>query len=699
MITNRFAGPTASERLHSPVLAVGALLLFSLVPALAELHSGIAVIALLPFVLRPLLLHRRVSRWLVIVAGLGGTIALLWFSGSDWLTGNTFLSALAVILMLKWLEADSRRELLLLSYGALLLTALSSLYLAGFSALVYLVLATLMLLNALLTLTHASQSAMPRLMLIGKLFLLGLPLSAMLFITAPRIQGPLWDLGIVMGLPIELVIDQDAREQGIKGSLRAGQVSRLRQSDAPVLVAEFKGTVPYKSRLYWRGAVFSHYDGVEWQLPAGWNNRSRLLSRAYKKRGEVEALLTSKKDLVSYEARVTAHGERWLYALDLPVGRSVESFISADFQMLGIRNVNLEFNYEQQAYLEYTGGAPLTTAQRASYLALPANSNSRLVDWGRQLSGDPVHQLRVHLAEGGYQITATPDIAEHPDSLDTFFFDRKEGGIEHLASATAIVLRAAGVPTRLVTGYRGGSLIALTNFIVVRQGNAHVWVEAWQDGLGWQRVEALDFVTPPKPENRPRPVAAKAPEPKAEKKQQAVATSSGEPVEQAVPVKKTSEQKKTRTQPQGPGWLQQLTSGLETWVLNYNPERQVELMKKSGLRQVDWKTLVALTVAGLLLMIALYSALLTLKRRRQDPVNRAFTQLNQRLLRLDCQCGADECPQAWLLRLQQKNLPFYPALEHIIQQYLELRYGLPGADRGAAIKTLQRDVKRLTAML
>ena len=189
----------ATDTLNLPLLAVGALLLFSLVPALGELHAGIALIALLPFVLRSLLLRRRLIRWLAIGSGLAGTAVILWSSGTEWLSGQTLLSGLAVILMMKWLEADSKREFLLLSYGALLLTALSSLYLAGVSALVYLVLATLLLLNALLTIVHQKQTTLPRLMVVGKLFLLGLPLSAMLFITAPRIQGPVMGSGYCHG--------------------------------------------------------------------------------------------------------------------------------------------------------------------------------------------------------------------------------------------------------------------------------------------------------------------------------------------------------------------------------------------------------------------------------------------------------------------------------------------------------------------
>ena len=181
-------------------------------------------------------------------------------------------------------------------------------------------------------------------------------------------------------------------------------------------------------------------------------------------------------------------------------------------------------------------------------------------------------------------------------SLDEFFFRRKEGGIEHLAGAAAMALRAAGVPTRLVSGYRGGNLIALTNFIVVRQGNAHVWVEAWQDATGWQRVEALDFVAPPTLENRSRALLVK---PQAQKAEQA--KTSGEAA--AARVDKGAEQPVAQAQARSPkspvsvqfGWLNNITKGLETWVLNYNPDRQVELLKKTGFKRVNWQTLLALT--------------------------------------------------------------------------------------------------------
>ncbi len=690
-LLKHFQAATASA------LVVGFLLFYAALPVLSEVLRPVVLVFLLCFALRPLLRGKRNLQWGVILLGLLTTGLALWLSNTDWLSGPTLLSVLITVLALKWVEADSDRELILLSYGALLLLTLAGLHLGGFSSLAYLTIGALLLLLALNTINHPQRSFLLRLGLVGRILLISLPVTTMLFISMPRLQGPLWDLGIVMGLPIELVIDQEEREKGIKGTLRAGQVSRLKQSDAPVLVAEFKGTVPYKSRLYWRGAVFSHYDGVSWQLPEGWDNRSNLLRTAFKGKNTVDQVLTSKEDLVSYEARVTAHGARWLYALDVPVGRSAESFVSADLQMLGIRRVSREFNYEQKAYLEYSGGRPLTDQQRQEYLQLPDNSNPRLIELGRSLGDDPVYRLQVHLASGGYQITQTPDIEEHPNSLDEFMFERKVGGIEHLAGATALVLRAAGIPTRLVAGYRGGSLIALTNFIVVRQGNAHVWVEAWIDGVGWQRVEAQDMVAKPEKEKVMQQTEAQV-----EKKTQPAVSkpAATEAKSAALAGQKKTKPKQSSRREKGPGWLQKLSSGLETWVLNYNPDRQVELMQKSGLRKVDWKSLLAITLVGLLLLSLLYIALLQLKRGKEEPVARSFNELNKALGKKGLACAADECPQIWLRRLQGLELPFYDALEQIVGRYMQVRYSRMDTEQGReATKLLCRDIKRLTAML
>lgn len=679
----------------------------AILPGLSRLDIVVALLVFMPFALRPWVLGSYRYRTGVMVLVLACWLIWVQFGSSEpWLSGNTFISGLYVAFALKWMEARSLSEIRLLLTASLFLFALSCLYFSGFGALGYLVLGLLgyLCLNLLISRTGTSE-LLPALGSSGRLFLTALPMAVLLFITVPRMQGPLWDLGVVMGLPIELVVDPEQREQGFKGVLQANKVSRLKKSDAPVLVAEFVGAVPYKSRLYWRGPVYDLYDGTNWRMAKGQNSRRELLKNAFRTRRQMDDALHEKTDRVSYEARVSGHGQRWLYGLDFPYGSSPETFISNEFQVLGIRKLTQEFNYQQQAFLEYRGGRPLSADEKERYLHLPSDSNPGIVQWGERLKkqhGNPedrLQALRIHLAQGGYEITPAPDLAIHKNSLDQFFLEDKAGGIEHLSSASVLILRAAGLPARLVSGYRGGSLIALTNFVVVRHTHAHVWVEVWVEGAGWQRFEPKDFVDPPDPQqavSAPSKPIEKAklkpaiPNPQARAEAEAGQSAKHPAVNEpsAAPV---SELKL--------GWLASLSSGLETWMLNYNPQRQIELMRKSGLRVVDWKSLLGISLLGVLLASILYGVLLGYQRRRKDPVAMLFNRLNRALAKKDLACGSHECPSRWLERIKQIAPDIHPALSQVVSIYMQVRYqSLSEAERAVQEKVLKQQVRRLVGM-
>ncbi|MBE9398849.1 DUF3488 domain-containing transglutaminase family protein [Pontibacterium sp. N1Y112] len=679
----------------------------ALLPAIHQLAWVHLLLCLVPIALYHTMRQRPFVRWAMMGTVLFIAIGWIVLNGQPWLSAQTIISVLALVLLLKWAESRTARELRLSAMASLVLATLSSLYLYGLLALAYLVSCGILMLLCLLAINDSEHQLSYRQLLKTTLNLsvLALPVTVLLFVTVPRIQGPLWDIGLAIGLPIELAIDQDARDIGLKATLKAGQVSRLKRSDAPVLVAEFSGAVPYKSRLYWRGPVFSDYDGISWTLPDNWNNRGRLLRHSLRGPDAVLNVLTSKRDRVHYEARVSPHSGRWLYSLDLPSGQTPEAFISGDFQLLGIRKISREFKYDVDAWLEYSGGIPLSAEQRSAYLQYPANSNPKLRAFGQQLaqsSPDPqdiLHQWRKTLVTGGYQLTEITDIDSARDNLDTFFFERKTGGIEHLASSTALVLRAAGIPTRLISGYRGGSLIALTNFVVVKQEHAHVWVEIWTDEQGWQRVDAKDFVAPPEPEQRLAQSAA-AVKAKPQEEAQTPNSSAASSASQSNPnAKKPADSQTTKDRSSDKGWLSRLNLGFETWMLNYNPDRQIELMKKGGLRHVDWKNLAALAVLGLILLALIYGLLLQIGQQKQDPVRRSFEQLNKQMRKRQLACHAQECPSQWLQRIATSQPPFYPALEQIVGQYMTLRYTTSTELLPKRIQQFQRDVKRLIAML
>lgn len=688
---------------RAQVLCLG-LWLLSLLPAIHQLSWVHQLLCLVPLALHPQMRQRSRPRGLIM--GLVLAIAIGWvaLNGQRWLSAPTIISLLAIILLLKWAESITSRELRISALASIILATLSSLYLSGLFALTYLICCGILMLLCLLSINDSEHqlSSGQLLKTTLNLSILALPVTVLLFVTVPRIQGPLWDIGLALGLPIELAIDQDARDIGLKATLKAGQISRLKRSDAPVLVAEFSGAVPYKSRLYWRGPVFSEYDGISWHLPDNWDNRSRLLHKALRGPNAINNVLTSKRDRVHYEARVSPHSGRWLYALDLPSGQTPEAFISSDFQLLGIRTISREFKYDVDAWLEYSGGSSLSAKQRAAYLKFPENSNPKLRAYGQQLakaSSEPqeiLYQWRKALVSGGYQLTETTYIDSSRHNLDSFFFDHKAGSIEHIASSTALVLRAAGIPTRLISGYRGGSLIALTNFIVVKQEHAHIWVEIWTDTLGWQRIDAKDFVAPPTPEKRLTPSSSTVKSKVTQPQKNTAPSNSPTPATVKEPTHSIRNKNDQSTEK---GWLSQLNSGLESWILNYNPDRQVELLKKSGLRQVDWKNLTALALLGLMLLAVIYGLLLQIGRQKQDPIRHSFEQLNGKMKTLQLACGEQECPSHWLQRIVKTHPPYYPALKQVVDQYLRLRYISNSQPHAEHIKQFQRDVKRLIAML
>ena len=82
------------------------------------------------------------------------------------------------------------------------------------------------------------------------------------------------------------------------------------------------------------------------------------------------------------------------------------------------------------------------------------------------------------------------------DTVDEFLFGERRGFCEHYASAFAVLLRAAGIPARVVVGYQGGERNPYQAYLLVHQFDAHAWTEAWLDGRGWVRFDPTAAVAP-----------------------------------------------------------------------------------------------------------------------------------------------------------------------------------------------------------
>ena len=318
--------------------------------------------------------------------------------------------------------------------------------------------------------------------------LLGAPIMALLFVLFPRV-APLW------GLPG----DAPSGRSGLSGTMQVGSIASLALDDSIALRIRFEGATPAQSDLYFRGPVLSAYDGREW-LP---------LRRTGAARPPSGVALQVAGAAVRYEATLEPTQRPWLLLLDAsadnPVLGGYSPSMTAELQWQVERPITSLLRYTAQSYTDFRYGQHNPPAALQDYLQLPAGFNPRTLQLAAGLQRDPAHGgadaahwvavALERLRSGGYRYTLEPGLyGEH--SADEFWFDRKEGFCEHIASSFVLLMRALGVPARIVTGYQGGERNPLDDFWSVRQSDAHAWAEVWLSGRGWVRVDPTAAVAP-----------------------------------------------------------------------------------------------------------------------------------------------------------------------------------------------------------
>jgi transglutaminase-like putative cysteine protease len=638
---------------------------------------------------------------------LAGAIGGVWYSFESWFSGEAVLSFFITVVFLKWSEAKTRRDFLLLIFAAVILAAVGALYFESLLNLAHMLVVIFALTLSLIAIHMEGARPVFLLRRAGLLVVLGLPLMLLLFLTFPRIPGPLWDIGLAFGLPVKALMDRGAGDHGKSTVLEPGGIQRAQQNNDNVLVAEFEGAVPFKSRMYWRGPVFWDYDGENWSLPDGWDDRNRLMKTAIRSKAQLDRLIHTKDTPVRYTLRVMPNGGRWLYGLDAPAAAAPESFISEDLQLLSIRRIDdQEPKLQMLAYLDYSAGNGLTPEQRSRALAWPEGSNARLRALGRQLAQEHhsaeeiIHAVYTRLASSGFRFDPAHVIEPGPDLLDRFFFDEKRGGVEYLAGAAAMLMRAAGVPSRLVNGYRGGTIIALTNFVIVKRTDTHAWVEAWQDGKGWGRVEPLDIIAPPPEEKSAAGKPKETPQSATVVEMKPAGQSEQQPTEQPRQDQPAAKAKTPAARPDAgwslPDWASVFTR-MQKWVINYNPDRQMELLKGVGLQQSNWVDLLIGGVSGVGGLLAVYGLVAWVRGRRAvDRVGRSWAQFCRRMAREGVVRSDQECPRDYLARICRERPDLTSAAEDVVGRYIDIRYG--GGPDPEAVRLFRRQIQRFLSM-
>ncbi|BBM02675.1 DUF3488 and transglutaminase-like domain-containing protein [Microbulbifer sp. GL-2] len=416
------------------------------------------------------------------------TMAGLAMSYRRWFALEPMVALLALSFTLKNLELVSRRDAfvsLLLAYfvAATLFVREQTIPYALYGLL------SIVLITAALAAQLGSFSARPRraLSLSVRLLAQATPLMLLLFVVMPRL-GPLWSVPQ----------DTSAGRTGVSDSMAPGDFTRLSKSGRPALRISFDGPIPPPEQRYWRGLVYSEFDGRTWRQGFGVDPRNG--GRVFWQSGERPLPEIGPR----YRYRVIQEASRtpWLFALAHPASGSAGVGETLDDRLVKRSPVYSRFAYEVRSWPRDAQGTPgpLGSAERRRNLQLPADGNERTREWmeslrRRGLSVEDISAQLLARYNREFTYTLSPP-ALGIESVDEFLFESRQGFCEHFAGSYVFAMRAAGVPARVVAGYQGGEWVSGEEYLLVREYDAHAWAEIWLDGRGWQRVDPTAAVSP-----------------------------------------------------------------------------------------------------------------------------------------------------------------------------------------------------------
>jgi protein-glutamine gamma-glutamyltransferase len=476
------------------------------------------------------------------------------------------------------------------------------------------------------------------------------PAALVLFLLFPRVQGPLW------GLPQ----DAYAGMTGLSDSMSPGTIASLAQFDAIAFRAEFDGEVPPPALRYWRGPVLWDFDGRTWTIGSSYQG------------GELPA---REGRAYRYDIVLEPHNRPWLFALETAASIPERARLTFDGQLLATAPVRNRMRYEMTSVVSPGTRRQEAPGTLARATRVPAGFNPRALAlaarWRSASASDSevVERALEFLRAGRYVYTLEPPLLG-ADTVDEFLFDSKAGFCEHFASAFTYLMRAAGIPSRVVTGYQGGDLNPYDRILTVRQWDAHAWSEVFLPGRGWVRFD---------------PTAAAMP----------LRVQSG--VARAVP---EGSAMPLMMQPRME-WLRSVRYRWEAvahkwnlWVLGYNLDRQRDLMESIGMRDADWRMLTA-TLFSILGVITLFLLAWSLRRlARPDPVQKAWRAFCRKLATRGVERAPHEGPRDFATRAARAVPEARRSILRVGELYIALRYGAhAGAAHLAQLRQLVRELR------
>jgi len=475
------------------ILWVIATLAIAMGPQFPRMTTPVAVMCLAPMIWR---LFAEIRGWkplskLVRYAMTGLSLFVLVVSYGNLFGRRASVSLLAAMLALKLLECEQIRDARLIVSFSFFLCATQFLFTQGIVMLFY-GLATVMVgLVALTTLQRREAfeqvgeappmkiSMFADLAFSLRLLLLAGPVALAFFVFFPRWAAPLW------GVPQSTL---DAKS-GLSDTMSPGTIRSLFLDDSPAFRVTFENSPPGLSELYWRGPVFWNYENNTWT------------SNFYSRNLVAQNLPDRARARWRYTVQLEPNERNWLFALDYPTFAPPETRIGIDFQMRRRRPVTQLLQYHMASNPDFIDAPELQVTLQKLALQLPEGLNPRTRELMRQWRHETpqpqalIQRILDYFNQENFQYSLDPPPLGK-NAVDDFLFNTRNGYCEYYASAFAVMMRMAGIPSRVVTGYLGGWYSELGDYLLVRQSDAHAWTEVWLEHKGWTRVDPTASVSP-----------------------------------------------------------------------------------------------------------------------------------------------------------------------------------------------------------
>lgn len=561
------------------------------------------------------------------------------------------VTLLIIMAALKLLEIRNQRDVVLCIYLGFFLVITNFLFSQSIPMGLYMLACVWIFVATLVGFNHVgkSPSLRERMRPAAALVIQAVPLMAAFFLLFPRVSGPLW----------ALPQDSRAGQSGLTDSMTPGNIANLIKSDAVVFRVQFEDRIPPYQALYWRGPVLTRFDGATWRL----NDFDPFVEPRYSRA----------ESPTRYTVTLEGSERNWLFAIDVPGQLPQGARLRSDLQLLSMRPVTERYRYEVTSYLDYRYGQQPSASSIREALRFDPQRNPRTVALAREWAAadsDPraVMNRAIALFNREFRYTLEPPPLDRLNPYDDFLFTTKQGFCEHYAGTFTLLMRAAGIPARVVTGYQGGEVNPINNELIVRQADAHAWVEVWLADRGWMRIDPTGAVSPIRVEN-------------------GVNAALG-PIG-VIPRLIAADQFKLLSTLRY-AW-HALNSDWNRWVVGYNTERQRQFFSGLGLGNVDWWTLAAWLVGVTLALGAAVSVGMLVRDRppRREASLVAWNRLCDKLAAAGLPRAPHEGPLDYLARVRQAKPEWAGRVEKITRLYIDARYGA-----GVSPKD-QRELSRL----